>query len=62
MGLKGDSDKQDADVGTVVTNGKWLSGLLQNMRMSKAIRAVTLPKTFQAKLRGYQQTGLDWLS
>jgi len=62
MGLKGEQDKKSADVGPVITNGKWLSGLLRNMRSPKAIRKAALPKTFQAKLRPYQQTGFDWLS
>lgn len=62
MGLKKEQDKKGADVGAIMTNGKWLSGLLQNLRAPKAMRAVALPKSFQAKLRAYQQTGFNWLN
>lgn len=62
MGLKSNEEEQDADVGVVVTNGKWLSKLLQDLRSPNAIRATALPKTFQAQLRPYQKTGFTWLN
>ncbi len=62
MGLESGEEKQNADVGMVVTNGKWLSKLLQDLRSPNAIRSVALPKTFQAQLRPYQKTGFTWLN
>lgn len=62
MGLDRQKDDQDADVGKILTNGKWLSQLLQNLRSPGKIRSAVPPKSFQAKLRPYQQTGFTWLS
>lgn len=33
------------DVGAIVTNGEWLSGLLTNLKNPGRIRAVPVPKT-----------------
>ena len=60
MGTAG-TDKT-ADVGTLVTNGKWLSGLLQNLRNPGKIRKAAVPKTMHATLRPYQQNGYTWLN
>lgn len=62
MGLENGSDKGNADVGAVVTNGTWLSKLLKNLRTPGQIRSVVLPKSFQAQLRPYQKTGFTWLN
>lgn len=62
MGLGSEQDKKSADVGAIVTNGKWLSGLLQNMRAPNTMRLAAPPETFHATLRAYQQTGFRWLS
>lgn len=62
MGLGSPREDKDADVGKILTNGKWLSQLLQNLRSPGKIRPAAPPKSFQAKLRPYQQTGLTWLS
>ena len=60
MGTAG-TDKT-ADVGALVTNGKWLAGLLQNLRNPGKIRKAAVPKTMHATLRPYQQNGYTWLS
>lgn len=60
MGTAG-TDKT-ADVGTLVTNGKWLAGLLQNLRNPGKIRKAAVPKTMHAMLRPYQQNGYTWLN
>ena len=60
MGTAG-TDKT-ADVGALVTNGKWLAGLLQNLRNPGKIRKTAVPKTMHATLRPYQQNGYTWLS
>ena len=52
----------EADVGVTVTNGAWLDGLLARLRNPGEIPAFTLPDSFQATLRPYQQAGFTWLS
>lgn len=63
-GLDGGGQDPDpgADVGTVMTNGKWLSGLLKEMRTPGNIRSAVLPKSIKAQLRHYQKTGYTWLN
>lgn len=56
------TDKAKADVGALVSNGKWLAELLRSLRRPDTIKKQTLPKSFQATLRGYQQSGYTWLS
>lgn len=51
-----------ADVGPLVTNGKWLSSLLMNLRKPESIRKAVLPKSFRATLRPYQSNGFTWLN
>lgn len=60
MGTAG-TDKT-ADVGPLITNGKWLAGLLQNLRNPGKIRKAAVPKTMHATLRPYQQNGYTWLN
>ncbi len=61
MGLR-DQQKTGADVGPVITNGTWLSQLLQDLRSPKSIRSAIVPKSFQATLRPYQKDGFTWLN
>lgn len=51
-----------ADVGPIISNGKWLSGLLANLRKPDNIRKLALPKSFCATLRPYQKSGYTWLN
>lgn len=53
---------EGADVGPLVSNGKWLSELLMNLRKPETIRKAVLPKSFQATLRPYQKSGYTWLN
>lgn len=57
-----DSSAVKADVGPLVTNGKWLSSLLHNLRTPGDIRSVMVPRTFRAVLRPYQKDGYTWLN
>lgn len=57
MGLESGGGKADADVGVVMTNGKWLSKLLQNLRTPGQIRNTALPKTFRAELEALPADG-----
>lgn len=50
------------DVGALVTNGKWLTSLLKDLRRPDTIRKPALPKSFHAQLRPYQQSGYTWLT
>ena len=56
------TEKQEADVGPIVTNGKWLAGLMRDLRVPKHIRKIQPPKDFGAVLRPYQNTGYRWLN
>ena len=58
MGTK----KPPADVGSLVTNGKWLGELLQNLRHPEKIRKLAVPSTVHARLRPYQRNGYVWLN
>ncbi len=51
----------DIDVGPMITNGEWLSGLLGNIRHPGKLKKSAPPKTLKATLRPYQQEGYDWL-
>ena len=50
-----------ADVGVIVSNGEWLSGMLTKLKNPGRIRAVPVPKTLHASLRPYQKDGYNWL-
>ena len=54
--------KPQADVGPLVSNGKWLSELLLNLRKPANIKSSRLPKSFLAVLRPYQKNGYTWLN
>lgn len=54
--------KEKADVGEMVTNGKWLGVLLKKLRQPQNIRKSVLPQSFCASLRPYQQSGYTWLN
>lgn len=56
------TDKAQADVGELVTNGAWLASLLANLRKPESIQSTALPKTFRAQLRPYQKSGYTWLN
>lgn len=60
--LELETGKASADMGQLVTNGKWLSSLLMNLRKPESIRKVVLPKSFCATLRPYQNSGFTWLN
>ncbi|MBR0172662.1 MAG: DEAD/DEAH box helicase [Lachnospiraceae bacterium] len=51
----------DADVGPIVTNGKWLTGLMQRMRNPGGGKPAKVPSSIRATLRPYQKTGYSWL-
>lgn len=50
------------DSGPVITNGAWLSSLLQSLRSPGKIRKLAVPRSFQATLRPYQKNGYTWLN
>lgn len=61
MQLEMENERILPDVGAIVTNGEWLSGLLTNLKNPGRIRAVPVPKTLHAALRPYQKDGYNWL-
>lgn len=54
--------ERQVDVGPLVSNGKWLSGLLQTLRNPERIRRSKPPATLHAVLRPYQLNGYVWLN
>lgn len=60
-GLSGNAESDDHEDEPVVTNGAWLSGLLQTLRNPGKLRKTALPASFQGTLRPYQRNGLSWL-
>ncbi len=50
------------DVGAMVSNGKWLSELLRDLRRPEKIRKAAVPSTIHAELRPYQKNGYAWLN
>jgi len=56
------SDATQADIGPMITNGRWLGHILHNLRRPVSIRDIAVPRTFKANLRPYQQTGFTWLN
>jgi len=60
MGTK--SEENAVDVGPLITNGKWLSSLLANLRKPEKIRKAAVPGTVKADLRPYQKNGYAWLN
>lgn len=58
----GVSQDKNADVGSLITNGAWLGGLLGALRMPVSIEKQVIPPTLHAVLRPYQETGYTWLT
>lgn len=54
--------ENNADVGTLVSNGKWLSELFTNLKKPETMRSAIVPKSFTATLRPYQKSGYTWLN
>ena len=62
--LRGEVDSNDDksfDVGPVITNGAWLSGLMEQITHPEKIKKTLPPSTFKAELRPYQKDGYTWL-
>lgn len=62
MELNASKEEAEADVGPLVSNGAWLSSLMQDLRTPKRMRSAIVPKSFQATLRPYQKAGFTWLN
>lgn len=58
----GVEEDPDLDVGTIITNGKWLGSLLTKLRQPASMRNAAVPASVKATLRPYQKTGFTWLS
>ncbi len=54
--------EKEVDVGPLITNGKWLSSLLANLRKPEKIRKAAVPGTVKANLRPYHKNGYAWLN
>ena len=45
-----------------VSNGQWLMSLTESLRSHSKLKNISSGRDFKAKLRKYQQTGVDWLA
>lgn len=54
-------EREKLDVGPMITNGKWLGGLLKDLRQPGSMKKESVPSEVHAKLRSYQETGFQWL-
>ncbi|WP_136809621.1 DEAD/DEAH box helicase [Desulfosediminicola flagellatus] len=52
---------ENRDIVSGVSHGDWLQTVFQKLHSPNTIGTVKTSKTFKAKLRGYQQDGLNWL-
>ena len=59
--MQSGADEKEVDVGVKISNGKWLNGLLKNLRHPAEIKPVKVPAGVKATLRPYQLTGFNWL-
>lgn len=60
--LRMEMGTEPVDVGAMVSNGKWLSELLRDLRRPEKIRKAAVPSTIHANLRPYQKNGYAWLN
>ena len=60
-GLSGKQEDYDREEEPLVTNGAWLSGLMQTLRNPGKLPNTALPDSFRGTLRPYQKNGLNWL-
>ncbi len=51
----------DGEVFSGISNGEWLQSVFEKLHHPQTIGVVKTAKTFKAKLRAYQQDGLNWL-
>lgn len=56
-----DDQLQDPDNGVMISNGRWLSTLLQSLRDPSTLKPQKIPKKLLAQLRPYQNIGYTWL-
>lgn len=56
------ADMLSTDEGVIVSNGKWLTELLQRLRKPETMRKARVPATVHAELRPYQKNGFTWLN
>lgn len=55
------ADMLPEDEGVIISNGKWLTELLQKLRKPETMRKARVPATVHAQLRPYQKNGFTWL-
>lgn len=52
----------DGENGPQIVHGRWLKDVLARLRDPKLMREAAVPRTLNATLRPYQQTGFTWLN
>jgi len=58
--MLGEAAADGVDLG--VSNGTWLASVIDKMRNPARMSPVTPARSFRARLREYQQSGLNWLA
>ena len=61
MGLNKTNELFDDEI-VEVSNGEWLSNILNTLKTPEKLSSLSTGKDFKAKLRHYQQSGFDWLA
>ena len=61
MGLS-EANALSVDDLTEVSHGQWLRSMLTELKSPERLTSIKAGKGFKAKLRHYQQSGLDWLA
>ncbi len=56
-----DDSEISPDINGIVSNGKWLAGIMNKIKKPEKMKAPDLPTEFNATLRPYQETGYAWL-
>ncbi len=56
-----DDSEISPDINGIVSNGKWLAGIMNKIKKPEKIKNPDLPAEFNATLRPYQETGYAWL-
>lgn len=56
------NEKIDPDNHLIISNGKWLGKVMDNLRNPNKLKTYSSPKYLQAELRPYQKIGYNWLT
>lgn len=55
-------NQEETDIPTTMSNGAWLTSVFNKLRQPETVPGVKIGKTFNGRLRKYQQKGVNWLA